>query len=61
MPWVFLAVAIAAELIGTLRLRAVAAAPTWPAVTLAVAAHTVSVLAMMACLRHLNVGVVHAV
>lgn len=56
-----LATAIAAELVGTLRLRAVANAPTWPAVTLVVAAYTVSILAMMASLRHLNVGVVYAV
>jgi len=61
LPWVFLAAAIVAELVGTLRLRAVADAPTWPAVTLAVAAYAVSILAMMASLRHLNVGVVYAV
>lgn len=41
MPWVFLAAAIAAELVGTLRLRAVANAPTVSAVALAVVADTV--------------------
>ena len=48
MPWVFLAAAIAAEPIGTLRLRSVANAPTWSAVSLSVAAYMVSILAMMA-------------
>jgi len=61
VPWVLLAAAIAAKLVGTLRLRAVANAPTWSAVSLSIAAYTVSILAMMACLRHLNVGVVCAV
>jgi len=61
VPWVLLAAAIAAELVGTLRLRAVANAPTWSAVSLSIAAYTVSILAMMASLRHLNVGVVYAV
>ena len=48
MPWVFLAAAIAAKPIGTLRLRSVANAPTWSAVSLPVAAYMVSILAMMA-------------
>ena len=61
MPWVFLAAAIAAELVGTLRLRAVADAPTWSGVFVAVAAYSVSFLAMTVSLRHLNVGVVYAV
>jgi small multidrug resistance pump len=61
MPWLLLAVAIGAELVGTLGLRAVTDSLSWEAVALIALAYTASFTAMAASLRHLNVGVVYAV
>ena len=61
MAWVYLAVAIAAELVGTLGLRSVAGSLTWWSVALIVVAYSASFTAMALALRQLNVGVVYAI
>jgi small multidrug resistance pump len=61
MPWLFLAVAIGAELFGTLGLRAVSDSLSWWAVALIAIAYTASFAAMAVALRSLNVGVVYAI
>ena len=61
MPWVFLAAAIVAELLGTIGLRAVANQPVWWAFVLIGLAYTVSFGFMAGALRSLNVGVVYAI
>lgn len=61
MPWVFLAAAIATELLGTIGLRAVANQPVWWAFALIGLAYTASFAFMAVALKHLNVGVVYAI
>jgi small multidrug resistance pump len=61
MAWLLLAGAIAAELLGTLGLRGIAASPTWWGAGLIAVAYTVSFVCMGFSLRYLNVGVVYAV
>ena len=61
MAWVYLAAAIAAELMGTVTLRGIANSPTWWAAALIAIAYTVSFVCMGFALRQLNVGVVYAI
>lgn len=61
MPWVCLGVAIVAELLGTIGLRAVANEPVWWAFALIALAYTVSFTFMTFALKSLNVGVVYAI
>lgn len=61
MPWVFLLTAIAAEVLGTLGLRAIAdTAQPWSVALIAIS-YAVSVCFMALTLRHLNVGLVYAI
>ena len=61
MPWLFLVAAIAAEVFGTLGLRAVSNSLTWWAIVLVAVAYSASFAAMTVALRHINVAVVYAV
>lgn len=61
MAWVFLAVAIVAELFGTIGLRAAAERPVWWGFVLITVAYVVSFGSMTLALRQLNVGVVYAI
>jgi small multidrug resistance pump len=62
MPWLFLFLAIAAEITGTLQLRVLATASNrwWP-ITVIVCAYAVSFAFMTLALRHLRVGTVYAI
>jgi small multidrug resistance pump len=61
MAWFFLTIAIVAELIGTLGLRAASDRPTWWVIALVLVSYLVSFTAMAVSLRHLRVGVVYAI
>jgi small multidrug resistance pump len=61
MAWVFLGLAIVAELGGTLGLRQIAESPVWWGATLIAGAYSVSCAFMWAALRSINVGVVYAI
>jgi small multidrug resistance pump len=61
MPWLFLGLAIAAEIGGTLGLRQVAASPVWWGFVLIASAYSVSFALMWFALRSINVGVVYAI
>jgi small multidrug resistance pump len=61
MSWLFLALAIVAELAGTISLRHVATSPVWWGFVLVALAYSVSFAFMWQALRTLNVGVVYAI
>jgi small multidrug resistance pump len=61
MPWIFLGLAIAAELVGTLGLRQVANSPVWWGFVLVAVAYSASFAFMWFALHSLNVGVVYAI
>jgi small multidrug resistance pump len=61
MAWLYLAAAIASEIIGTLGLRAIADGPRWWPIVLITCAYLVSFVSMTMALRQLNVGVVYAI
>jgi small multidrug resistance pump len=60
--WLFLALAIIAEVTGTLELRAVAGGSArWPVIALVAVAYVVSFGFMTLALRHIGVGAVYAI
>ncbi|HZC69362.1 MAG TPA: SMR family transporter [Jatrophihabitans sp.] len=61
MAWLFLGLAIVAELGGTLGLRQVAESPVWWGVALIAGAYSASFALMWVALRSINVGVVYAI
>ena len=61
MPWIFLGLAIAAEIGGTLGLRQVAESPVWWGFALIASAYSASFALMWFALRSINVGVVYAI
>ena len=61
MAWLFLGLAILAELAGTIGLREVAASPVWWGFALVAGAYSVSFGFMWLALRSINVGVVYAI
>jgi len=62
MPWLFLALAIVAEVAGTLQLRALADASNRVLpIVLVTIAYVVSFLFMTLALRHIGVGAVYAI
>jgi small multidrug resistance pump len=61
MAWLFLGLAIVAELGGTLGLRRVAESPVWWGIPLITGAYSVSFAFMWVALHTINVGVVYAI
>ena len=61
MAWVFLGLAIDAELGGTLGLRQIAESPVWWGAALIAGAYSASFAFMWVALRSINVGVVYAI
>jgi len=60
LAWLFVGIAIGAELVGTLGLRRLAAGVTWWNVAVVVLAYVLSFGSLALALRSLNVGVVYA-
>ena len=61
MAWLFLGLAIVAELGGTLFLRQAAQSPAWWGFVLIAGAYSASFAFMLVALRAINVGVVYAI
>ena len=62
MPWLYLALAIVAEVAGTLELRAFAGNDSrWLSLVLVTVAYVVSFALMALALRHIGVGAVYAI
>lgn len=62
MPWLYMALAIVAEVVGTLELRALAGGTgRWWPITLVAVAYVVSFTFLALALRSLNVGTVYAI
>ena len=61
MSWLFLAVAILAEVSGTLGLRAISDSGTWWPIVLVVISYAASFTALTVSLRRLNVAIVYAI
>jgi small multidrug resistance pump len=60
VPWLFVAIAIAAELTGTLGLRQLGNSVSWWSVVIIVLAYVTSFASLGLALRNLNVGIVYA-
>jgi small multidrug resistance pump len=61
VSWIYLVLAIASEVAGTLGLRSLAATFRWPAAVLIVVAYLVSFTFLWLALRTINVGAAYAI
>lgn len=61
MPWVYLGLAIATEVVGTLQLRSLANGFRWVPAIVVTVSYLASFLLMIPALRSINVGVSYAI